>query len=91
MDIQAIVDVVLGIIIALFGWLGKEIWDACKELRADLAKLRADLPKEYVSVANHKDEMHELKQTVSEDFKEIKMMIQKIFDKLDSKVDRDYR
>ena len=64
----------------VFGWFARELWSATKELQSDLAKLRADMPTLYVTKDDFKDDIHE-----------IKNMIQKIFDKLDSKQDRDYR
>ena len=50
---------------------------AVKELKTDLGKLREDLPRTYV-----------LKEDYRRDIYEIKDMLGKIFDKLDSKVDK---
>jgi hypothetical protein len=80
MDTQTVLNGLFGIVIALLSWFFRELWAAIKELKDDLAKLNNDLPKEYVSKIDFRDDLHD-----------IKNMIQKIFDKLDSKVDRDYR
>lgn len=70
----------LGLLSMILGWFGRELWGATKELKADLTKLREDLPREYVSRSDFRD-----------DINEIKTMLQRVFDKLDNKVDRDYR
>ena len=80
MDTQTILNGAFGIASMVLGWFLREMWSATKELKNDLTKLSNDLPKEYVSKVDFRDDLHD-----------IKNMIQKIFDKLDSKVDRDYR
>ena len=77
---KSLIEMGLWVVVATMGWFLREMWTATKELKNDLTKLSNDLPKEYVSKADFKDDLHD-----------IKSMIQKIFDKLDSKVDRDYR
>jgi len=53
------------------------MWSAVKELKSDLAKLREELPKTYVTRDDNRD-----------DIREIKEMLGKIFDKLDTKQDK---
>ena len=67
----------LGIGMTVVGWFARELWGAVKELKADLAALREDLPKEYVAKDDYR-----------EDIKEIKLLLAKIFEKLDAKVDK---
>ena len=59
------------------GWFARELWAAVKELKADLSKLREDLPRTYVSRDDYRD-----------DIRSIKDMLAKIFDKLDTKMDK---
>jgi hypothetical protein len=80
MEKQDILNLSFGLASTVLGWFLREMWSATKELKNDLAKLSNDLPKEYVSKTDFRDDLHD-----------IKNMIQKIFDKLDSKADRDYR
>ena len=80
MDTQTILNGAFTMASGVLGWFLREMWAATKELKNDLTKLSNDLPKEYVSKVDFRDDLHD-----------IKNMIQKIFDKLDSKVDRDYR
>ena len=77
MDNQTLLNVLFGIVSAAFGWFAREMWTAVKELKTDLAKLREDLPKEYVAKEDFKDGI-----------REIKDMLGKIFDRLDNKADK---
>lgn len=67
----------LGIGMTVVGWFARELWAAVKELKTDLAKLREDLPKDYV-----------LRDDYREDIRGIKEMLAKIFDKLENKADK---
>lgn len=77
MDLQILFNIGAAGVIALMGWLARELWGAVKELRKDLSKLEVALPTLYVN---------------KEDFKhgvnEIKDMLVKISDKLDAKADK---
>ncbi|CAB4240605.1 hypothetical protein UFOVP38_24 [uncultured Caudovirales phage] len=77
MDTQSLINVILTLISSVTGWFARELWSAVKELKADLAKLREDLPKTYVAKDDYR-----------EDIRELKEMINKIFDKLDNKSDK---
>lgn len=77
METQVIVNIALGVGFSVLGWFAREMWGAVKELRADLSLLREDLPKTYVARHDYRSDMQEVKQ-----------MLNKIFDKLDSKQDK---
>ena len=77
MEPQTLINYVLGIVSATIGWFARELWTAVKELKADLAKLREELPKTYVTRDDFREDMRELKD-----------MLGKIFDKLDGKADK---
>jgi hypothetical protein len=77
MDNQHLINVILGLGLSVAGWFARELWAAVKELKADLSKLREDLPRIYVSRDDYR-----------EDIRSIKDMLGKIFDKLDHKVDK---
>ena len=57
--------------------MGRELWEAVKQLRADLHKIEVDLPSNYL----RRDEF-------SEGMKEIRELFGKVFEKLDGKVDK---
>jgi hypothetical protein len=77
MDTQQVLNVGLSVAMAVIGWFARELWSAVKELKADLSKLREDLPKTYVGRDDYRQDMTE-----------IKTMLGKIFDKLDLKQDK---
>lgn len=77
MDYQTLLNIGLTLISSVTGWFARELWSAVKELKTDLANLKEDLPKTYVVKDDYKDDIRELKE-----------MINKIFDKLDNKSDK---
>jgi len=77
MEPQQLINSALGLGCTVLGWFARELWSAVKELKSDLAKLREELPKTYVTRDDYR-----------EDMREVKEMLGKIFDKLDSKVDK---
>jgi len=77
MENQQVINVFLGVGMTVVGWFARELWAAVKELKADLAKLSEDLPKEYVARDDYR-----------EDIREIKAMLAKIFEKLEGKADK---
>ena len=77
MDIQNVITFALGTAIAALGWFAREMWSAVKELKDDLALLREELPKEYVT-----------KTDMENTFKRIDSKLDRIFDKLDGKADK---
>jgi len=77
MDSQNLINLAFGAASAVLGWFARELWNAVKELKADLAKLREELPHGYV-----------MKEDYRRDIYEIKEMLGKIFDRMDNKVDK---
>ena len=77
MDNQHLINALIGGGFAILGWFARELWAAVKELKSDLAKLREDLPREYVARDDYR-----------EDIRDIKAMLAKIFEKLEQKADR---
>ena len=75
---QDYINIILGTAATVIGWFGRELWQALKELRADLARLREELPTRYVP----KDEFHNFSSAI---FKKL----DRIEDKIDKKLDKD--
>jgi len=76
-DYQTLFNIILGVVMTIIGWFGRSLWDASIALRADLSKLREDIPRTYVAREDYRV-----------DIREVKEMLVRIFDKLDSKVDK---
>jgi len=77
MDSQNLINAALAVASSVTGWFARELWAAVKELKADLAKLRGELPREYV-----------MKEDYRRDIYENKDMLGKIFDRLEGKADK---
>ena len=77
MENQHLINALVGIGMSVLGWFARELWAAVKELKVDLAKLREDLPREYV-----------IRSDSREDIRDIKAMLAKIFEKLEAKADK---
>ena len=77
MEFQQLLNIILGIAMSVVGWFARELWAAVKELKADLSKLREDLPKTYISREDYRA-----------DLSEIKIMLRRIEDKLEKKEDK---
>ncbi len=77
MDTQELINSVLVCISAVTGWFARELWNAVKELKQDLAKLREEMPKDYVMKEDYRRDIYEIKEYLS-----------KIFDRLDNKADK---
>ena len=76
-DPQIIVDAVIALVGALFGWLFKMVWDAIKELQRDIKDTNQTIHENYVRKDDYRVEIAE-----------IKGMFNRIMDKLDGKVDK---
>jgi hypothetical protein len=74
METQSLLNLLFSSAGLILGWFLRELWAAVKELKADLAKLREELPKEYVTKNDYR-----------EDVKELKDMISKLFDILENR------
>lgn len=77
MNLQEIFNILIPLICAVLGWFCRELWTAVQELKADLAKLREELPTHYVTKDDFNDRWNEVLKA-----------LHRIEDKLDKKVDR---
>lgn len=77
MDWQNLINLVGGAGLATIGWFARQLWDAVQKLKSDMSRLELSMSDNYVK-----------KDDFKEGIKELKEMLGKIFDKLDSKQDR---
>ena len=77
MDSQFVINAIGGILAIVIGWLGRELWDAVQKLKSDMKQIEISLPTNYV----RKDDM-EVR------FDKIDAMLNRLFEKLDNKVDK---
>lgn len=92
---QSVINIIMGAILSVLGWFARQLWDAVKDLKADVQKIEVDLPKHYV----HKDELlvqlNKIEQAsetrrleVERRFDKQDVMLEKIFERIENKVSR---
>ena len=84
MDWQNIINVGGGTALAVAGWFARQLWDSVKELKADIADLRLHISESYVK----KSEIESLKVDMDKRFDRVEMLLDRLYEKLDSKVDK---
>lgn len=77
MNDQTIINLIMGTALAVIGWFARQLWDAVQTLKEDMKDLEVELPTHYVS-----------KNEFESKFDKIESMLERIFDKLDAKVDK---
>jgi hypothetical protein len=65
---QGLLNILIMTVGSVFGWVLRMLWTASQELKADLAKLREELPKEYVTKDDYRQDVRELKEMISKLF-----------------------
>jgi hypothetical protein len=73
MDTQMLINLALGSLLALVGWLARQLWEAVERLKSDIHELEVELPSRYVR-----------REEFSDGIREIKDLCRQIFDKVDS-------
>lgn len=76
-DAQLVINLGASAVLAVASWFTRSVMQANKELAADLAHLREDIPKTYVTKGDYRIDM-----------REIKDLLVSISDKLDRKADK---
>ena len=77
MDWQLFINLAGGAILTAIGWWCREIWDSVKALKEDIKKIEVELPTSYVK-----------KDDINSRFDKIDGVLERIFDRLDNKVDK---
>ena len=84
MDWQFLINIGAGTLLAIGGWFSRQLWDSVKELKKEIADLRLHVSETYTK----KSEVETLKADMDKRFDRLEQMIGRLFDKLDSKVDK---
>lgn len=77
MEWQSIINIGAGSLLAMFGWFARELWDMVQAIKQDVQALEVKLAKEYTTHAD-----------MNARFDKIEIILGKIFDKLDNKMDK---
>jgi hypothetical protein len=77
MDWQNIINLALGTFIGAVGWFARQVWDSVQNLKEDIKQIEIDLPTNYAR-----------KIDIDARFDKLETILQKIFDRLESKADK---
>ena len=77
LNLDQIFQVSLMAAMAVSGWFMRMLWSVSQSLKEDLSNLRVSLPKDYIRREDYR-----------EDLARIHELLEKIYDKLDKKVDK---
>jgi hypothetical protein len=84
MDWQNFINLGGGLLLTIGGWFCRQLWDSVKELKTDIASLRLHVSEAYVK----KSEIETLKVDMDKRFDRIEMLLDRLSEKLDQKVDK---
>ncbi len=66
------------------GWFARQLWDSVKDLREDISAIRLHVSENYVK----KSEVEGFRADMDKRFDRIELLLDKLYEKLDSKVDK---
>ena len=84
MDWQIIINLGVGAIFTIGGWFARQLWDSVKRLQEDMSEMRLHVSESYVK----KSEIEALRIDLDKRFDRIELLLDRLFDKLDTKVDK---
>lgn len=77
MELNQLIMLGLGTVIAVIGWFARMLWDAVKDLKDDLANIKENLPLFYV----RKDDFKEFRHNVMDSLHRIELLLSNKVDK----------
>lgn len=77
MEWQTVINIGGSCLLAMLGWFARELWDIVKQIKQDLQNLEVKIADEYVK-----------KVDINARFDKIETILERIFDKLDTKADK---
>ena len=72
-----IINIVLGVALSVGGWFVRQMWDAVQNLKSDIQRIEVELPTSYVR-----------KSDLDARLDKLELLLDRIFEKLDTKVDK---
>jgi hypothetical protein len=84
MDWQTIINISAGTLLGVGGWFARQLWDSVKELKNDISGIRLHISEVYVK----KSEVENFRADMDKRFDRIELLLDKLFEKLDGKVDK---
>jgi hypothetical protein len=84
MDWQIIINIGAGGLLTIGGWFARQLWDSVKELKKEMSDMRLHVSDQYVK----KSEVENFKADMDKRFDRIEMLLDRLYEKLDQKVDK---
>lgn len=84
MDWQIILNIVVGAIVGVGGWFARRMFDAVDKLKTDIGRIELHVSENYVK----KSEVDGFRSDMDKRFDRIEVLLDKLYDKLDGKVDK---
>ena len=77
-EFQHFLNLAVGTVLTVLGWFARQLWSAVQDLKKDLTAVEIALPTHYVR-----------KEELESRLDKLEVILMKIYDKLDTKVDKD--
>jgi ABC-type uncharacterized transport system substrate-binding protein len=84
MDWQIIINIGAGGLLTIGGWFARQLWDSVKELKKEVADMRLHVSESYVK----KSDVENFRSDMDKRFDRIEVLLDKLYEKLDQKVDK---
>jgi hypothetical protein len=84
MDFQFMINLGGATAIGVGGWFARQLWNSVKELKNDVSAIRLHMSENYVK----KSEVEGFRSDMDKRFDRIEMLLDKLYEKLDGKVDK---
>jgi len=84
MDWQTVINIGAGSLLTIGGWFARQLWDSVKELKKEVSDMRLHVSESYVK----KSDVENFRQDMDKRFDRIEVLLDKLYEKLDSKVDK---
>ena len=66
MNPETLISYGLAVVVGVIGWFVRVLWDADKEMRTGLSRLREELPERYVMREDYRRDIYEIKALLRE-------------------------
>ena len=66
MSVESLLPWALTVAVGIVGWFVRVRWDADKEMRESLSKMREEMPRAYVQKEDYRRDIYEIKELLKE-------------------------
>lgn len=84
MDFQPFINLGGATAVGVMGWFARQLWDSVKELKKEVSEMRLHVADNYVK----KSEVDGFRADMDKRFDRIEQLLDRLYEKLDNKVDK---